>query len=1047
MKTRILKFLVVSLVIFGVIFSNVPYYLFSSAIDSYINTRNIVDKLWLAQNENDPNVVDNFSSLRNLPEELRIHEAMAATSFINVAHYNAASQTTPFNAVVNKPTNTANNDIMFTLIMRNNNGAVDSVPTGWTLLAQHQYSTTYHQMLYWKLASGEGASYTWSFASSGSTAITVATFRGGFNTANPIDTYSNTEYITSNTTVRAASMNVSAAGSVLLNFASFYSSNTTRNFTKPSVPTTDWVEHNDYWITASDFARTIDSMTWTGSGATGNIDTTCSTTGTTVKHAFAVALNPAPVVPGIASSLGKTTDGWAGAVPVYGTLTGGLTYANYPYARAQVTTIAGQGFSTPMTWNAGNSRFEGVIYPGSNICMGCDDPKTYNGSFSVVVQLDNNAGFPSIDYTSSASTFTIVMTVKRTSMDAVQNPANYTDFNSIWSTDHWHTTISDFGFGMKSGTGTNIAVAVPIHPITSSPTNFAITVNGASVSPGSAQSTGVNAWWWETSSHTLYIQFASLPQMATTGTVSTDVDIAFDTDTDLFATRYNWTQTFDMGQRWGSNGLYIANQYLSTFIYPKPTSTTDNNLACSSINECEQAGLQAESRAHPVGGGADQSTDCMERVAVHVDDIIRADTSGSANPYQHDIKWSPNENASWITAESNTGFTIVQHSDNTAVSGVVGGWAQQLDNGITATRTQNYYSGKRYIKNTYDFYNGGSSTHKYPMVWEREQWHGTDRAANDAGRFANDPSNDVIMEQRVSPSGWSKFWQTAYDKVTFINMGMIWDKNNLPDYQIFAVEAFLGRTTAPYAEWPIQITASHGTQTADQTGFEKTWSSVAPGQTVSFTFWHVHNAETSWANIESAMNADNDELNPSGGSLTADIVNASYAPVANPSMAMSSTNFNFSCQNVTGSFGSSSEQIYVNNTGVAGGWTLTLAAQAPTDYWNGGTVNYDFNDSTSAGCADGGDTDSLGGQMTIDPSVATLAVGGCSGCTTANISKGGAAAFSEGVTNNITLLSASAAANNVGDWTLRDVAISQKIPAEQPVGSYSVNMVLSITAN
>lgn len=548
-------------------------------------------------------------------------------------------------------------------------------------------------------------------------------------------------------------------------------------------------------------------------------------------------------------SLGKTTDGWSGAVPVYATLAE-INNTTYPYARAHVTTIAGATFDVPMTWSAGNSRFEGVIYPGSNICMGCEDPKTYNGSFSTVIQLDDNAGFPSINYTSSASTFTIFMTTKRSSMDAVA-ATNYTDFNSIWTTDHWHTTINDFGFAMRTGSGTNVAVAVPIHPVTSSPSNFTVAFNGASVSAGTAASTGVNAWWYESSSHTLYVQFASLT------TTLVDVDIAFDTDTDLFATRYNWTQTFDMGQRSGSNGLYIANRYLTTFIYPIPPSLADNNLAPVSANEAEQAGIQAESRAH-LDGGADQSTDCMERVAVHVDGVALADTS--TNAYDKDIKWKLNEYANWITAESNTGFTLVQHSDDTAVSGTTGGWAQQLSNGITATRTQNYYAGKRYIKNTYDFYNGGASTRSYPMVWEREQWHGTDRQVNDAGRFANNPGSDVVMEQRVSPAGWAKFWQTAYDKVTFINGGMIWDKDNLPDFGIFAVEPFLGGTT-PFYEWPIVITASHATQTTDQTGFEKTWSSVAPGATVSFTFYHEHNAETSWANIQASMDADEAEIN------------------------------------------------------------------------------------------------------------------------------------------------------------------------------------------
>jgi hypothetical protein len=408
---------------------------------------------------------------------------------------------------------------------------------------------------------------------------------------------------------------------------------------------------------------------------------------------------------------------------------------------------------------------------------------------------------------------------------------------------------------MRTGSGSNIAVAVPIHPVTSSPSNFAVTYGGSSVSEGSAESTS-NAWWWESDSHTLYLQFASLT------TTLVDVGISFDTDTDLFATRYNWTQSYDMGQRSGSNGLYIANRYLTTFIYPKPLSTADNNINCANANECEEAGMQAESRAHQ-DGGPDESTDCMERVAVHVDDVVRSDTAGATHAYQDDIKWKLTENASWITSESNSGFTIVQHSDDTAVSGTTGGWAQQLNNGITAVRTQNYYAGKRYIKNVYEFTNTDTSAHKYPMVWEREQWHATDRQANDHGRYQGD-SSDVNMEQRVSMSGYSCPWQTSYDSGTYINMGVIYDKDDPADYGVFAVEPFLGSSSTYHAEWPISITSGHATQTTDQTGFEKTWASVAPDETVSFTFWHVHNAESNWNDIASAMDADCAEINPSG---------------------------------------------------------------------------------------------------------------------------------------------------------------------------------------
>lgn len=188
-----------------------------------------------------------------------------------------------------------------------------------------------------------------------------------------------------------------------------------------------------------------------------------------------------------------------------------------------------------------------------------------------------------------------------------------------------------------------------------------------------------------------------------------------------------------------------------------------------------------------------------------------------------------------------------------------------------------------------------------------------------------------------------------------------------------------------------------------------------------------------------------------GSTLSADIVNESFVSVGAPTMNMNVTGFGFSCQTQTGGFGSSTQQIYVNNNnGANNGWTLTLAASAATATWDSGSASthYDFNDSVGSGCTDGADADNYGGQMTVDPSVATLAVGQCSSCTINNISKGSSASFVQDTVDSITLLSATASSDDLGDWTFRGVNISQKIPAEQTVANdYTLNMVLTITAN
>ncbi len=186
-----------------------------------------------------------------------------------------------------------------------------------------------------------------------------------------------------------------------------------------------------------------------------------------------------------------------------------------------------------------------------------------------------------------------------------------------------------------------------------------------------------------------------------------------------------------------------------------------------------------------------------------------------------------------------------------------------------------------------------------------------------------------------------------------------------------------------------------------------------------------------------------------GGTLAVDIVDASYVTVASPTVAMSTATFSFACQTIAGTFGTATEQIYVQNPDAAdNGWVVSLAASATTAVWDSAGTDFDFNDPTSSGCTDGADADSFGGQMTVDPAAGTLAVGQCASCVTTNVTKGSSSAFSEGSVDSITVLTGAAASNDIGDWKLTGVSVSQKIPAEQPAAAdYDINMVLSIVAS
>lgn len=186
------------------------------------------------------------------------------------------------------------------------------------------------------------------------------------------------------------------------------------------------------------------------------------------------------------------------------------------------------------------------------------------------------------------------------------------------------------------------------------------------------------------------------------------------------------------------------------------------------------------------------------------------------------------------------------------------------------------------------------------------------------------------------------------------------------------------------------------------------------------------------------------------GTLSIDIVDGSYVTVGSPSVAFGNVAFSFACRTAgnrtSGTFGTASQVIYVQNPDAAdGGWTASLAGSAATNVWDSAGTDYDFNDANGSGCTDGADADSVGGQMTVDPSAGTLAAGACLACVTTNITKGSSTPFVQATTDSVTLLTAAAGSDDIGDWKLTGVSILNTVPAEQPAASdYDINMTLSI---
>lgn len=262
----------------------------------------------------------------------RVQEVQAAFTARGTQVARGSSLSGSYDFTVNKPANTVDGDIMFMFLSTYiaTPAAVDSVPNGWTLIATNTTgsSSSYYSRwyLYYRVASGEGNSYTWSLNKSCRYMATIISYASGdfdVQSISDITAISNTLYGTGNTTVRAASMNVPNANSPLVFFGSIYSTSV-RTFTKPSVPTTDWVEDYDYGHTTPDLSQTIDSMIWSGSGDTGSMDAICSTSITTNKHAFAIALKPPSVsVPTISLSVATNKEATTATLNGEVTATGG----------------------------------------------------------------------------------------------------------------------------------------------------------------------------------------------------------------------------------------------------------------------------------------------------------------------------------------------------------------------------------------------------------------------------------------------------------------------------------------------------------------------------------------------------------------------------------------------------------------------------------------------------------------------------------------------------------------------------------------------------
>jgi hypothetical protein len=177
-------------------------------------------------------------------------------------------------------------------------------------------------------------------------------------------------------------------------------------------------------------------------------------------------------------------------------------------------------------------------------------------------------------------------------------------------------------------------------------------------------------------------------------------------------------------------------------------------------------------------------------------------------------------------------------------------------------------------------------------------------------------------------------------------------------------------------------------------------------------------------------------------------VDEASVEVLAPSVAFSGASVSTSgCQLTTGVLGTSAEKLRISNDVATNGWSVSISAtDGQASQWTSGDEKYDFNDLTGSppGCSDGADADTTAGYLGVAPLAGQIT--SKPGCSTTGISLGSSAGFEQGITDAITLATASSVADRFCYWDITDIVLQQQIPSTVPAGSYGLDMTITITA-
>ncbi len=407
----------------------------------------------------------------------------------------------------------------------------------------------------------------------------------------------------------------------------------------------------------------------------------------------------------------------------------------------------------------------------------------------------------------------------------------------------YHHRIEKFGL-VRSTAVSNAQIRIPILPRTNPITNLAVSGTGVS--------------------NLSLVDNVIAFDCNLTGSTVTRVDISFDAPSDLCLTRIDRYQTGDIGLRDFRNGYLIWNRYIHTAMLGSGFSSPHGPACFVDLHVTDQA------------SGAPHTVDCMERVAVHLDDVAHDDGTGT---YQSNIKWG-GDALSWLElAESD-------HVTFRTFSGGAYGLAQK----VAVERTVEFFAESRYFRHDYRMRNIDAVAHDMDFVWGREQWlygsgAGSNRDEDDRGILPVDPAS-YGGESRRGPSEIDGNWFAAFDATSFYSIGVMLpgdDVAAMPTFAHFLCQPALGNFPGEYP-----ITPSGTCTDMPNLFFEKQLGLVAPNETRGFVFYQWGGYGATRAELTQILDDDANAVlgNPSdvdaGGLRSIASLPFLHAPAPNP---------------------------------------------------------------------------------------------------------------------------------------------------------------------